>query len=147
MTAADLFIDTNILIYAHDLDGGAKNQRARTLVERLWRERSVPTLSIQVLQEMLVNLVRKGVPTETSARIVSSYLAWRVVENSKLVFERALLVQARWQVSFWDASIIAAAQLAGAKVLWSEDLSDGQDFDGVTVHNPLPEGSEPTFSG
>ena len=137
MTAVDIFIDTNILIYAHDLDAGDKHERAAQLIRGFWDRGEVPALSVQVLQEMHVNLVRKGVPVEESAETVQAFLAWRVINNTKPIFRRALGIQQRWQLSFWDASIVAAAQQAGASELWSEDLSPGQNYGGALVVNPL----------
>lgn len=86
---------------------------------------------------MHVNLVRKGVAVDEFADTVRRYLAWRVVNNTKPVFRRALDVQQRWQLSFWDSTVVAAAQRAGASELWSEDLKPGQDYGGVLVVNPL----------
>jgi predicted nucleic acid-binding protein len=137
MIAIDLFIDTNILIYAHDRDAGDKHDKASRLLRDLWDRRNVPSLSIQVLQEMHVNLVRKGVAVDQSADTVRRYLAWRVINNTKALLRRAFAVQQRWQLSFWDAAVVAAAQQAGASTLWSEDLNPGQHYDTVAVINPL----------
>ena len=134
---ADLFIDTNILVYAHDADAGNKHFTAKTLIEGLWTRREVPTLSVQVLQELHVNLIRKGMKVVESDKIVSRYLSWRVLDNTRRLFRQALVVQARWQMSFWDAHIVAAAQQAGVSTLWSEDLAVGQDYDGPRVTDPL----------
>ena len=92
---------------------------------------------VDILQEMHVNLVRKGVPVADSADIVQTYLAWRVTENTRTLLQQALALQQRWQLSYWDAAVVAAAQQAGARELWTEDLTAGQDFDGVVVVNPL----------
>lgn len=140
MIAVDVFIDTNILIYAHDLDAGEKHDKARQLVRNFWDRGEVPALSVQILQEMHVNLVRKGVAVDESADTVRLYLAWRVLNNTKAIFRRALDVQQRWQLSFWDSAVVAAAQQAGATELWSEDLNTGQDYGGVLVVNPLATG-------
>jgi predicted nucleic acid-binding protein len=137
MIAVDIFIDTNILIYAHDLDAGEKHDKASQLIRDIWDRREVPSLSIQVLQEMHVNLVRKGVSVDESVDTVRRYLAWRVVNNTKTLLRRAFDVQQRWQLSFWDSAVVAAAQQAGASALWSEDLNAGQDYGGIVVVNPL----------
>jgi predicted nucleic acid-binding protein len=42
-----------------------------------------------------------------------------------------------WQVSFWDSMILTAALRARANIVWSEDLNDGQSYDGAVVHNPF----------
>ena len=137
MIAVDTFVDTNILIYAHDLDAGEKHDKASQLVRDFWDRREVPSLSIQVLQEMHANLIRKGISVDESADTVRRYLVWRVINNTKTILSRAFDVQQRWQLSFWDAAVVAAAQQAGASVLWSEDLNPGQDYGGVVVVNPL----------
>ena len=133
MPAVDIFVDTNILIYAHDLDAGDHHHRASRLIRDFWDRHEVPSVSIQVLQEMHVNLIRKGVSVAESADTVRRYLSWRVIHNTKTTLRRAFDIQLRWQLSFWDAAIVAAAQQAGARELWSEDLNPGQDYGGVVV--------------
>ena len=137
MIAVDLFIDTNILIYAHDLEAGDKHDKALQLVRGIWERREVPALSIQVLQEMHVNLTRKGIPIDQSVDTVRHYFAWRVLNHTRALLRRAFDVQQRWQLSFWDASIVAAAQQAGAHVMWTEDFNAGEDYGGVVAVNPL----------
>ena len=132
-----VFIDSNILIYAQDADAGLKHARARELLRNLWTSRNIPAVSVQVLQETHVNFLRKGISLEESARRVSRYLSWRVVANTTDLFSRSLQLQQRYQLSYWDAMIIAAAQRSQAIELWTEDLNPGQAFDGVTVVNPL----------
>lgn len=133
------FVDTNILMYAHDTSAGAKHERARTLIEELWRDRS-GVVSTQVLQELSVNLRRKaGQPLDVKATrdIVTDYLTWQVVVNGGESILEALDLESRYRISFWDALVIQAAQASGAEVLYSEDLSDGQMYGSVRVVNPL----------
>jgi predicted nucleic acid-binding protein len=82
-------------------------------------------------------LVKKGTEVEHSAEIARRYLSWRVVDNTRDLFEQALREQRRWQISYWDALIIAAAKQAGVSTVWSEDLSEGQDYGGIQIVNPL----------
>ena len=133
------FVDTNILMYAHDAAAGAKHERARALVEELWRNRS-GVVSTQILQELVVNLRRKaGQPLSAKATrdIVKDYMSWHVVVNSGESILEALELEERYRISFWDALVIQAAHASGAKVLYSEDLSDGQMYGSVRVVNPL----------
>lgn len=133
------FVDTNILMYAHDKTTGAKHERARALVEELWREAS-GVVSTQVLQELSVNLRRKaGQPVDLrmARQIVADYLAWHVVTNTGESILEALELEERYGISFWDALVVQAAEASGATVLYSEDLSDGQTYHGVRVVNPL----------
>ena len=137
--SADHFVDTNILLYAHDVSAGEKHRRARALVEELWRNRS-GALSTQVLQELAVNLQRKSQrPLGAAAvrEIVVDYLAWDVVVNTGECVLEALDVQHRYRLSFWDALIVQAAERAGASILYTEDLSDGQVYGSVKVVNPF----------
>lgn len=136
------FVDTNILIYAHDKAAGAKHERAKALVEELWRNRT-GVVSTQVLQELSVNLRKKaGRPLDARAtrEIITDYLTWHVVVNGGESVLEALDLEARFQISFWDALVVQAAQTSGAEVLYSEDLSDGQKYGAVRVINPLRAG-------
>ncbi len=133
------FVDTNILMYAHDSAAGEKHDRARALVEDLWQTRA-GVVSTQVLQELAVNLRRKAkkpLSAQATRDIVSDYLAWQVVVNAGNSILEALDLESRYQVSFWDALVIQAAHVGGAEVLYSEDLSDGQRYGSVLVSNPL----------
>lgn len=102
--------------------------------------KSVRVLSTQVLQELCVNLRRKAarpIDLETARGIVTDYLAWEVQINTGESVLEALHIEERYRISFWDALIVQAAESAGADVLYSEDLSDGQRYGNVRVVNPL----------
>ena len=133
------FVDTNILMYAHDAGAGPKHERARALVEQIWHD-GTGVISTQVLQELRVNLRRKvgrPVNARTAREIIADYLAWTVVVNTGEAILEAMEIEDRYQLSFWDALIVRAAEASGAAVLYSEDLSDGQVYHGVRVINPL----------
>jgi predicted nucleic acid-binding protein len=139
------FVDTNILMYAHDTAAGEKHARAKSVVEELWRDRS-GAVSTQVLQELCVNLRRKaGRPLDIKATrdVVVDYLTWHLVVNTGASILDALEIEERYKVSFWDALVIGAAQACGARVLYSEDLSDGQMYGSVRVVNPFAGGPTP----
>ena len=137
MSDSHVFVDTNILVYAHDLDAREKRETAKQKVEMLWQAVYPPAISIQVLQELYVNLNKKKIAIETAQELVVGYLCWEVIENSVELFKQSLDIQRRYKLSFWDSMIIAAAIKARAKEIWSEDLSHGQIFDGVEVVNPF----------
>ncbi len=133
------FVDTNILMYAHDASAGAKHDRAKAVIEELWRSRS-GVVSTQILQELCVNLRRKATrPVDLKAvrEIVTDYLSWDVHVNTGESILEALELEERYRVSFWDALVLQAAESSGAAVLYSEDLSDGQMYNNVRVVNPL----------
>ena len=137
MSAERVFLDTNILVYAHDLDAGDRHARAKRLIGDLWRGPSEAWLSVQVLQELYVSLLRLGMPETNVAGVVRDHMGWPVVQNTSELLRSAISVRGRWHVSLWDALILAAAQEAGAVTLWTEDLNDGQDYGGVVARNPL----------
>lgn len=133
------FVDSNVLVYAHDRGAGERHEIARELVVQLWRDRA-GIVSTQVLQETYVNLRRKAAnplgPGE-ARELVSDYLAWHVVVNDGASVIAAIDLEERYRISFWDALIVAAANAAGADVLLSEDLSHGQRYGSVTVRDPF----------
>jgi predicted nucleic acid-binding protein len=130
-------------MYAHDTAAGEKHERARALVEELWESRS-GVVSTQVLQELAVNLRRKArnpLDAKATRDVVSDYLTWQVVVNGGDSILEALDLEAKFQISFWDALVIQAAHASGAAVLYSEDLSDRQTYGVVRVINPLRAGA------
>jgi predicted nucleic acid-binding protein len=133
------FIDTNILVYAHDRSAGAKHQRARTLLEQLW-DSGQGVLSTQVLQELCINLRRKvsrPLPLEDVRRLIRDYSTWEVITNTPESILQAIEIEARYKTSFWDALILQAAESSGASILYSEDLATGQLYGDIRVVNPL----------
>jgi predicted nucleic acid-binding protein len=134
-----VFVDTNVLIYAHDVDAGRKHAVAAQLVRDLWSSRE-GVLSTQVLQEFYVNVTRK-IPAPVSRalarELLRTYAVWRVVLIDVDDVSRASELEEEIQLSFWDALILAAAAKAGAKILLSEDLNPGQIIRGVRIENPF----------
>jgi predicted nucleic acid-binding protein len=133
------FVDTNILVYAHDSSTGAKHERAHSLVGQVWAS-GEGVLSTQVLQELSINLRRKMAKPfsfEEVREIITDYSRWQIVVNTSDSVLHALEIEERYKVSFWDALILQAAENAGASVLYSEDLSAGQYYGAVRVVNPL----------
>jgi len=135
------FLDTNILVYAHENIPGTKHELANALIDRLWNTGG-GVLSTQVLQELCVNLRRRTATpwtVEETRILIEDYKDWEIVINTPDSVIEALTVEARYQISFWDALIIHAAERSGATILYSEDLSDGQTYGSVRVINPLKE--------
>ena len=133
------FVDTNVLVYAHDRAAGAKHDRARRLVEELWND-GTGVISVQVLQELYVNVRRKSifpVSEEEAKQLVEEYLTWNLVVNDGPAVLSAIALGQRHQLSFWDALVVVAANKAGASVLYTEDLNDGQKFGELQIVNPF----------
>lgn len=132
------FVDTNLLVYAHDVSAGVKHQRARELIESLWGDRS-GVLSTQVLQELYVSLrkARRPLPAPEARQVVADYLRWEIVVNTGDSVLEAVDIETRYRLSFWDALIVQASMASGAERLYSEDLSHGQVYGTVRVINPF----------
>ncbi len=140
MSARDLtFVDTNVLVYAHDASEREKQPVAQELLEQLWKDRR-GTLSTQVLQEFYVVATRKFSPPmarSTARQIVGLYAAWPLIQVDLALILTASNLEEQQQLSFWDALIVEAARRAGANRLVSEDLQGGRVLDGVQVVNPF----------
>lgn len=133
------FVDTNVLVYAHDNSAGAKQFAARALLARLWRER-VGAVSLQVLQEFAVNVtakIPKPLPVSEASAVIAALSEWRVHRPFPADIVAALELKARAQVSFWDAMVLHSASQLGCRVFWTEDLSSGQRVGDVEVRNPF----------
>ncbi len=132
------FVDTNVLIYAHDVDAKAKHHAARAILAELWSERS-GAVSMQVLQEFYVNTTRKiahPLPKESGRLVVSTYAIW-CVETTPAEISAAFRIEDESQIGFWDALIVASALKSGATRILSEDLNSGQVISGIRIENPF----------
>jgi predicted nucleic acid-binding protein len=133
------FVDTNVLIYAHDVDVGRKHDVAKELLRDLWTSRT-GVLSTQVLQEFYTNVTRKiRTPLAPSAArsVVALYTPWCLDTTTPADMVAAFQIEDDSKIGFWDALIVAMAIKVGATRLLSEDLNDGQVISGVTIENPF----------
>lgn len=132
-----VFVDTNVLIYAHDPREREKSAAADRLLARLWDDDS-GALSTQVLQEFYNVATGKLRLAPPSARgIVANYAEWAAVETTPQLIVSASVLHELHDINFWDALIVEAALLAGADTLLTEDLRDGRKFGELTVRNPF----------
>lgn len=134
-----VFVDSNILIYAHDADAGPKRDRAVENLRLLW-ESGAGRLSVQVLQEFYVNVTRKlatPIARSTAREVVSSYGAWVLEPTTPETVTRAIDISEMAQIMFWDALIVASAEQVQATHIYSEDLNAGQLIAGLKIVNPL----------
>ena len=135
------FLDTNIIVYAHDRSSGDKHVVARKIMDYLWDSRS-GLISVQVLQEFYVCVTQKILKPLLikNARVILGYLStWDVVANDKYVTLKAIDIQERYRFSFWDSLIIQAAIQGQARLLFSEDLPAGQVVKDLKILNPFTE--------
>lgn len=136
-----VFLDTNIIVYAHDRSSGDKHAAAREIMDHLWESRE-GVISVQILQEFFVCVTKKiakPLPIK-NARILLEYLSsWDVVTNDKYITLKAIDLQEKYRFSFWDSLVIQAAIKGGATILMSEDLPDGKVVEGLKIVNPFKE--------
>ncbi len=140
MTSGDVtFVDSNVLVYAHDRSEPHKQAIAQALLEELWAART-GRLSTQILQEFYVVATRKFDPPMSRAaarEIIALYGTWPLVQiDVPLMLAASELEQAQ-VLSFWDALVVEAARRAGAARLVTEDLQDGRTVAGVRIENPF----------
>ena len=137
--SALVFVDTNVLVYAHDADAGTKRDTAVALLETLWAGRT-GVVSTQVLEEFYSTATRKlgaRVGAERIREALRGYAEWPVQVISVATVFDAVRIAERYRVHFWDGLIVAAAAQAGATTLVSEDFQDGARMAGVRVRNPF----------
>lgn len=133
------FVDTNILICAHDVDAGDRHWRAKEVVRALW-DSGAGMISTQVLNEFYVNATQRiPSPMEPprARAVIEAYLSWHVQTPGPESVLAASEIQQRYRISYWDALIVHAASRGGASVLFTEDLNAGQVIEGVQIVNPL----------
>jgi predicted nucleic acid-binding protein len=137
---ADIFFDTNILIYAHCLQDQNKMKTAREHITSGMRY-GIGVISAQVLGEFIVNVTRKVTPA-MPVEIVSEEVTLlteglRVIEINAALVKGALIISRQHQLSYWDALIIASAESAKCHTLLSEDFTHGRKYGRVKVINPF----------
>ncbi|HET7890895.1 MAG TPA: PIN domain-containing protein [Candidatus Sulfotelmatobacter sp.] len=134
---AKTFVDTNVLIYAHDVDAKAKHAIAKEILRELWRQRS-GVLSVQVLQEFYVNVTRKipsPLPRDAARLVVNIYSIW-CTETTPTETVEAFRIEDESRISFWEVLMVASAVKCGATRILSEDLNE-QKIAGVRIENPF----------
>jgi predicted nucleic acid-binding protein len=136
-----VFVDSNILIYAHDVDEGRKCAIAQEILAQLLANKT-GALSPQVLQEFYVNITRKvakPLSKRLAREIVRDFSVW-CIDTTAAEVAAAFRIEDEAKISFWDALICASAIKAGAERVLSEDLNPGQRIGGILVENPFAGG-------
>lgn len=133
------FVDTNVLVYARDLREPQRQLIAHAWLERLWAERS-GRIGMQILSEYYVTVTRKlkpGLIEEQAWDDVEAFLQWQPQPIDRETMQRGRIIQARYQLSWWDSLVVAAARQQGCATLLTEDLQEGSLIDGVRIVNPF----------
>ena len=132
------FIDTNILLYAISTQPAEATKAATA--QAILSNRDL-ALSVQVLQEFYVQATRKSRPDplthEEALGFIHSWRRFFTHDITLAVLDDALAIKARYQLSYWDSAIVAAAKAADCREILSEDMGDGQDYGGVRVLDPF----------
>ena len=132
------FVDTNVLLYAvsDDPAEAGKRERAREVL-------SEPDLavSVQVLQEFYVQATRraraKRLSSDSALRFLEPILLYQIQAMTPELFLDAVEISHRFQLSYWDGAIIAAARILGCEAIYTEDLNPGQHYGAVRTLNPF----------
>ncbi len=136
-TEPSVFVDTNVLFYSLDGRSPRKQKIAADILGRLWAARS-GIVSTQVISELAVNLKRKlRLDWRRIARIVEPYSQWRIATIEPSDVLEAIRIASTHRIGYWDGLVVRAASKAGASVLLTEDLSHGQEIEGVRIENPF----------
>lgn len=134
-----VFVDSNIVAYAHDASEKEKQPIAKDLVDELWESKR-GALSTQVLQEFYVVATRKFDPplSPKEARdLVNSYGQWKLFCIDLVMIVNASELEEKHQLTFWDALIIEAARRSGATLLISEDIPSATTIEGIPILDPF----------
>lgn len=133
------FVDANVLVYAYDSSQGQKQTQAKQLLQQLWQQ-EVGCVSIQVLQEFYVTVTHKlanPLAPADASQIIADLGLWRVHQPQVEDVLSAIQIQQRYQLSFWDSLIVRSASQLGCSLIWTEDLSNGQQIEGCAIQSPF----------
>lgn len=132
------FVDTNVLLYAVSEDPAEAGKRDRA--RHVLRERDL-AVSVQVLQEFYFQATRptrvRRLSSESALRFLEPILLFRIQAMTPDVFLDAVEISRRFQLSYWDAAIFAAAQVLGCEAIYTEDLNPGQHYGAIRALNPF----------
>jgi predicted nucleic acid-binding protein len=140
---AKFFVDTNVLVYA--ASNAVADQPRRDLALELL-DRSDLALSAQVLAEfysVATSKTKLNLTHDEAVVLLQSTARIPVCPITRELVMEAVELRQRFQISYWDAAILVAAKQIGCRTVYSEDLSAGQDYDGVTVINPFAASAAP----
>jgi predicted nucleic acid-binding protein len=135
----NVFVDTNILLYARDSSEPDKQIIASQRLEQLWDARN-GRLSVQVLNEYFVNVTRKldpGLSPDEAWDDIEALSVWEPMQMDFALLQRGHQVHRRYEISWWDSLIVAAAEAADCDTIISEDLAHDEQYFGITVENPF----------
>jgi predicted nucleic acid-binding protein len=141
-----VFVDTNVLIYARDPAFPTKARQAVNWLTEL-ASRNEAIVSPQILNEFVAVALRRfrGVPLDDVHAKARDLLPWCQAPSGSETSVRAMILQRDYQLSWWDALVVASALQAGCRYLLTEDLQAGMGFEGLTVVDPFATAPETIF--
>ena len=134
-----VFLDTNILVYAHDKENPDKRARSQAILFECLRN-GTGVISAQVLSEFFVTMTQKveqPISADRAKKEIVLLSTMATVDIDATLVVEAVNIKERWQLSYWDSLILAAAERAGCGTVYSEDMSDGQHYGSLVVRNPF----------
>lgn len=134
-----IFVDTSVLVHAHDLDSGLKRAIAEHVLKQLWQDET-GVLSTQVLQELYAALtsgIASPVPRRAARDLIHAYSVWPVVTLDAADVQAASDFEERYRLRFRDAMIVVAARKSGATLLLSDTLQPYRPITGLELQNPF----------
>ena len=131
------FVDTNILLYAHERGASSKHDQSKELLARLFEDGS-GVVSVQVLSEFYAAATKKlAMKSDEAEAVIGDLGVWTIHRPGHADVLRAARLHRRYKIAWWDAMILNSAIEAGCSVLWTEDLNHGQRYGTVMVRNPF----------
>lgn len=133
------FIDTNVLVYAHDSTEPERRPVAQRVLVEFWNS-GTGALSTQVLQEFYSAVtckIKAPLRPAVARTAVARYSEWCTVDTDPLLIISAARLAEDHSIAFWDALIVEAALRCDAHQLLTEDMQDGRMFSSLTVRNPF----------
>lgn len=134
-----IFVDTSILIRAHDLDAGEQRAVAQQILLQLWQDET-GVLSAFVLHEFYVALIGRPaspVPRRAARDLIDAYSVWPIVPMDGADILAASETEERHRLGFRDAMVVAAARKSRATLLLSERILPARHITGLEVQNPF----------
>ncbi len=134
-----VFLDTNIIVYAHDKASPDRKAKSQAILFECLRN-GTGVISAQVLSEFFVTItqkVKQPMSSDAAKKEIVLLSTLTTVDIDATLVVEAVNIKERWQLSYWDSLILAAAERAGCGTVYSEDMSDGQHYGSLVVCNPF----------
>ena len=131
-------LDTNILVYAVDRSDARKNAKAVSIVQSALRNVRDYAVSAQSLSEFANVAFRKlSLPADSILEFLRAFKGLSTILPDNALIARGVEIKALYGIQFYDATLVAAAERAGAREIWSEDLNAGRRYGGILAVNPF----------